>query len=48
MSKSALHSAHVIHLLDSSDDIRAKVFSAVTDSRREIRFDASRPGITIY
>jgi tryptophanyl-tRNA synthetase len=52
MSKSALHSAHAIGLLDSSDEIRLKVMSAVTDSRREIRFDASRPGIynllTIY
>lgn len=52
MSKSETGFAHAIHLLDSSDDIRAKVLSAVTDSRREIRFDASRPGIynllTIY
>jgi tryptophanyl-tRNA synthetase len=32
-------------LLDSSDEIRSKVMSAVTDSRREIRFEASRPGI---
>lgn len=45
MSKSEIRSAHAIHLVDSSDDIRSKVMSAVTDSRREIRFDASRPGI---
>jgi len=45
MSKSEIGSAHAIHLLDSSDEIRAKVMSAVTDSRREIRFDASRPGL---
>ena len=52
MSKSALHFAHAIHSLDSSDEIRLKVMSAVTASRREIRFEASRPGIynllTIY
>ena len=45
MSKSEIRSAHAIHLLDSSDEIRWKIMSAVTDSRREIRFDASRPGI---
>lgn len=45
MSKSEMRSAHAIRLLDSSDEIRWKVMSAVTDSRREIRFDASRPGI---
>jgi tryptophanyl-tRNA synthetase len=45
MSKSEIRSAHAIRLLDSSDEIRSKVMSAVTDSRREIRFEASRPGI---
>ena len=29
MSKSEIRSAHAIHLLDSSDDIRSKVMSAV-------------------
>lgn len=45
MSKSETGFAHAIRLLDSSDDIRAKVLSAVTDSRSEIRFEASRAGI---
>ena len=45
MSKSEIRSVHAIRLLDSSDEIRSKVMSAVTDSRREIRFEASRPGI---
>ena len=44
MSKSEIRSAQAIHLLDFSDEIRSKVMSAVTDSRREIRFEASRPG----
>jgi len=32
-------------LLDSPDDIRAKIMRATTDSLREVRFDESRPGI---
>ncbi|MBA7710083.1 Tryptophan--tRNA ligase [subsurface metagenome] len=45
MSKSEEQSAHAICLLDSPDDIRAKIMRATTDSLREIRFDESRPGI---
>ena len=45
MSKSEEGSGHAINLLDSPDDIRAKVMRATTDSLREIRFDENRPGI---
>jgi len=45
MSKSEANSGHAINLLDSPDDIRAKVMRATTDSLREIRFDENRPGI---
>lgn len=45
MSKSDERSGHTINLLDSPDDIRAKIARATTDSLREIRFDESRPGI---
>ncbi len=45
MSKSGERSGHTINLLDSPDDIRAKITRATTDSLREIRFDESRPGI---
>ena len=45
MSKSEEQSAHAICLLDSPDDIRAKIMRATTDSLREIRFDENRPGI---
>jgi len=45
MSKSEEGSGHAIYLLDSPDDIRAKVMRATTDSLREIRFDENRPGI---
>jgi tryptophanyl-tRNA synthetase len=52
MSKSETASGHAINLLDSPDDIRAKIMRATTDSLREIRFDEGRPGIfnllTIY
>jgi len=44
MSKSEA-SGHTIYLLDSPDDIRAKIMGATTDSLREIRFDEDRPGI---
>jgi tryptophanyl-tRNA synthetase len=45
MSKSEDGPGRVIYLLDSPDDIRSKIKRATTDSRREIRFDESRPGI---
>jgi tryptophanyl-tRNA synthetase len=45
MSKSEVRGGHAIGLLDSPDEIRLKVVRAVTDSRREIQFDESRPGI---
>ena len=50
--KSETAAGHAINLLDSPDEIRNKIMRATTDSLREIRFDASRPGIfnllTIY
>ena len=45
MSKSETRQGHAVALLDSPDDIRAKIMRATTDSLREIRFDESRPGI---
>ncbi len=52
MSKSEEQPGRAIYLLDSPDDIRAKIMRATTDSLREIRFDEDRPGIynllTIY
>ena len=45
MSKSEEQPGRTIYLLDSPDDIRAKIMRATTDSLREIRFDESRPGI---
>ncbi len=45
MSKSETTSGHAINLLDSPDDIRAKIMRATTDSLREVRFDENRPGI---
>lgn len=45
MSKSETGSGSALYLLDSPDEIRAKVMRATTDSLREIRFDESRPGI---
>ncbi|MBL7125607.1 MAG: tryptophan--tRNA ligase [Dehalococcoidales bacterium] len=45
MSKSEEQPGRAINLLDSPDDIRGKIMRATTDSRREIRFDESRPGI---
>lgn len=45
MSKSEEQPGRAIYLLDSPDDIRAKIMRATTDSLREIRFDESRPGI---
>jgi tryptophanyl-tRNA synthetase len=52
MSKSNDAPNHSIKLLDPPDVIRAKIMRATTDSRRDILFDESRPGIfnllTIY
>jgi len=45
MSKSEDNPGHAINMLDSPDEIRAKIKRATTDSQREIRFDENRPGI---
>jgi tryptophanyl-tRNA synthetase len=45
MSKSTTSSDHALNLLDSPDQIRAKLKRAATDSLREIRFDENRPAI---
>ena len=45
MSKSEERPGHTIYLLDSPDDIRAKIMGATTDSLRDLCFDESRPGI---
>jgi tryptophanyl-tRNA synthetase len=45
MSKSETNPGRTVYLLDSPDDIRAKIQRATTDSLREIRFDEDRPGI---
>ena len=45
MSKSTVETGHAIFMLDSPDGIKAKIARATTDSHREIRFDAARPGI---
>jgi tryptophanyl-tRNA synthetase len=45
MSKSETREGHAVRLLDSPDDIRAKIMRATTDSMREIVFDENRPGI---
>lgn len=45
MSKSEAKSGHAIYLLDTPDEIRAKIAKATTDSSREIVFDKSRPAI---
>ncbi len=45
MSKSETNEGHAIRLLDSPDEIRSKIARATTDSLREIRFDAKRPGL---
>ncbi len=45
MSKSGTNSWDAVYLLDSPDEIVAKIGRATTDSQREIRFDESRPGI---
>jgi len=52
MSKSEAGSGHAINLLDAPDISGPKIMKATTDSRRDILFDESRPGIfnllTIY
>lgn len=52
MSKSEEKRDDAIFLLDTPDEIRAKIRKATTDSLRDIRFDETRPGInnllTIY
>ncbi len=45
MSKSGTNSWDAIYLLDSPDEIVAKIGRATTDSQREIQFDEGRPGI---
>ena len=45
MSKSEERPGHTIYLLDSPDDIRAKIMGATTDSLRDLCFDESRPEI---
>jgi len=45
MSKSEAQPGHAIYLLDTPEDIHAKLMRATTDSLREIRFDQNRPGI---
>jgi len=46
MSKSEIGKGHALNLLDTPDEIRAKIMSATTDSLREIRFDPDRPAVT--
>ncbi len=46
MSKSEDNKNDAIFLLDSPDEIRAKIKRATTDSQREICFDENRPGVT--
>src|SRR4029453_2755808 len=45
MSKSATQPQHAVYILDTAEEIRAKVMRATTDSLRDIRFDTDRPGI---
>lgn len=45
MSKSEGRSGHSVRLLDSPEEIRAKIMKAVTDPGKEILFDESKPGI---
>ncbi len=45
MSKSAANAWDAVYLLDTPDDVTAKIGRATTESRREIRFDDRRPGI---
>lgn len=45
MSKSEAARGHAISLLDTPDEIRAKIMSATTDSQKEIVFDKDRAAI---
>jgi len=45
MSGSEMGAAHSIALIDPPDVIRSKIMKATTDSRKDILFDESRPGI---
>ena len=45
MSKSTGSPGHAIYLLDTPEQIKAKISRATTDSEREVRFDRSRPGV---
>jgi tryptophanyl-tRNA synthetase len=45
MSGSEAGAGHSIALLDPPDAIRSKIMKATTDSKRDIVFDESRPGI---
>ena len=45
MSKSETAAGHALYLLDGPDEVRGKLRRAATDSLREIRFDANRPGV---
>ena len=45
MSKSEAQPYHAIYVLDTPDTIQTKIMRATTDSLREIRFDAGRPGL---
>jgi tryptophanyl-tRNA synthetase len=45
MSKSETSGGNALYLLDPPDEVRAKIGRARTDSRREVRFDETRPGI---
>jgi tryptophanyl-tRNA synthetase len=46
MSKTAMSAANYLALTDSSDIIRKKIKSAVTDSGKEIKMDAGKPAIS--
>lgn len=45
MSKSDINPKSRIELLDSEEDIRSKIASAVTDSQSSIRYSKDRPGL---
>ena len=45
MSKSDDREGRTLPLLASTDQLRSAIMGATTDSQKEIRFDASRPGI---
>ncbi|MBV9438821.1 MAG: tryptophan--tRNA ligase, partial [Candidatus Eremiobacteraeota bacterium] len=46
MSKSASGSYHAVRVLDPPEQIKKAVMAAQTDSERDIRLDAARPGVT--